>query len=216
MTDRFAVDRQAMGVLGEAQEFDEGKETTEAEHVGQKVVDVAGELQVDVGVAVRLLEKCSNTVQFSVTPNVNSQCDPRTHDDSPLNVRPELTAVLTFQLTTLSNFDDHEVSDEDHVNDRNDQIERRRKIWRKERRTNERKDSTSKLLCKSIGSNRAVGTRLPVERNSIRIVTETNIWMFGLYKLTWMRTARVRSSIQLKRCKAERFWRRRDKEPRNS
>ena len=86
MADRFAVDRQPTGVLGEAQEFDQGKETAEAEHVGQKIIDAAGELQVDVDVAVRLLEKRSDTIQFSVTPDVNAQRDPRTSDNAPLNV----------------------------------------------------------------------------------------------------------------------------------
>lgn len=135
-------------------------------------MDVAGEPKIHVHVTLSAMEQIADPIDLVMSPNVNAAGDPRADDDAPLNVRPKLPKIRPLQLATQFHLSDHQISDEKQVHDGNDQIEGRGEVYARKGSTSTR--SGENLLCKSIGSNRLVGMRPPVVRNSIDRTADVN------------------------------------------
>lgn len=76
----------AMVESQQTEEFDRAEEAAEAQQECQRIVDVDGQLQVDVCVAFGRLEQLAHAVAFVKSPDVHAQAGPRAGDDADLGV----------------------------------------------------------------------------------------------------------------------------------
>ena len=106
-------------------ELERGEETGERQEINEDVAHIHHELQIDERVTIGLGELITDVIQFSTAPYVNAQTGPRTNDDSDVDVRPELTEVLTLQSDQRLCLDEHHVDDEHQIQNARHQLHQR-------------------------------------------------------------------------------------------
>ena len=79
-------------------ELDRGEEASECEQTGEQLADIGCQLQIDVNVAIALHEQTTDSIQLAITPNEDAHIGPRTDDDAHVDVRPELTEIVSLEL----------------------------------------------------------------------------------------------------------------------
>ena len=125
MLKRLEEEHQALIEASETDELECGQETAQSEETSEQIGDIHGQLQVDIGVAIGLCEEITDTIGLTIAPHVDAHIGPRTHDDRHVDVRPQLTEIVSLQPNQRLHFDHHHVDNAYQVQDAGDQMRRR-------------------------------------------------------------------------------------------